>query len=232
MEIRKKKHSYAHVKSKVNCHQSPVKHRKSVHNFNRASEVSSSLQKFRKKPNNTFNPHAQSHIGTVEKNLDLPRQVKTPAKSPVSKRRSDFGRQKAVTSAHKYERKQAGYKSPGASSSKSDNGDSSKFGFSTLQYKKLQVIKAVRNLNMKVFLEVTRTLPNKFYTTVLKALLHLLRTVRGSALDESEELMDDHEAVIEFIKDRHYTLLQDASKLPVMLESQDQARSGEVYAQR
>ena len=196
-----------------------------MHNFNRGNEVSSSLQKFRKKPNNTF----KSHVSPADKHLDMPRQVKTPAKSPA-KRRAE-ARTKAVTTAHKYERKSAGYKSPGAASAKSDN-DESKFGFSTLQYKKLQVIKSVRGLNMKVFLEATRTLPNKFYTTVLKALLHLLRTVRGTSLHEEEELIDDHESAVEFIKDRHYILLQDAGKLPVMLESQPESRSAEVFEQR
>ena len=46
---------------------------------------------------------------------------------------------------------------------------------------------------MKMFLEVTRTLPNRFYTTVLKAFLNILREVRGYALDDNENNLQDHD---------------------------------------
>lgn len=61
-----------------------------------------------------------------------------------------------------------------------------KFGFSTLQYKKLQIIKTTRNLTMRVLLEITRTMSNRFYDTVMKAYLHILRIVRGKELDQNE----------------------------------------------
>ncbi len=94
------------------------------------------------------------------------------------------------------------------------------------------MIKAIRSLNMKVFLEVTRTLPNRFYTTVLKAFLHLLREVRGHCLDGQEEALDDHDSVVEFIKDRHYKLLQEASNLPQKLEALTREKTALIYDQR
>jgi hypothetical protein len=63
------------------------------------------------------------------------------------------------------------------------------------------VIKATRSLNMKVFLEVTRTMPNRFYTNVLKSFLHILRILRGKEIDASELSFNDHDDVLDFIKD-------------------------------
>ena len=69
----------------------------------------------------------------------------------------------------------SGYKSPCDSVRSTNSG---KFGFSTLQYKKLQIIKTTRQLNMKVFMEIIRTMSNRFYTNVLKAYLVILKKLR------------------------------------------------------
>ena len=74
-----------------------------------------------------------------------------------------------------WSRQSSGYKSPPLCGSAKSSGGSNKFGFSTMQYKKLQIIKTTRQLNMKILLEVTRTMPNRFYTTVMKCLLAVLR---------------------------------------------------------
>ena len=39
---------------------------------------------------------------------------------------------------------------------------------------------------MKVLLDTTRTLPNKFYSNVMRSLLHILWIVWGKELDEEE----------------------------------------------
>lgn len=69
-----------------------------------------------------------------------------------------------------------------------------------------------------MFLEVTRTLPNRFYTTVLKSFLNILWEVRGHPLDDSEPGLEDHDQVVDFIRDRNYKLLQEATHLANKLE--------------
>ena len=94
-------------------------------------------------------------------------------------------------------------------SPKDDTPDSAKFGFSTLEHKKLQIIKSARALHTKTFLEAVRTMPNRFYTNVLKCFLHILRELRGGPLDESEVVMKEHEEVMNFVKDRHFKLMKE-----------------------
>ena len=59
---------------------------------------------------------------------------------------------------------------------------------------------------MKVFMDVTNTYDNRFYTNVLKAFLSILLVLRGKPLDNDTEL-STHSEIMEFIKDRHYKLL-------------------------
>ena len=74
-------------------------------------------------------------------------------------------------------------------------------------------------MNIKMLLETTRTLPNKFYCSVLRCLLHILRIIRGKEIDQLELDAEDHEEVIEIIKDRYFKILQESSNLPSKLES-------------
>ena len=73
---------------------------------------------------------------------------------------------------------------------------------------------------MRVFMEVIRTMPNRFYTNVLKSYLLILRQLRDKQdVDENEENLKEHAEVIEFIKDRHYKLLQEGSNLATRVEA-------------
>jgi len=98
-----------------------------------------------------------------------------------------------------YNRNSSGYKSPLDKSS-------DKFGFSTLQYWKLQIIKSIRSISIWVILETTWTMPNKFYCNVMKCLLHILRILRGKSIDESELWLSEHEEIMEFYKDWNFKI--------------------------
>ena len=59
----------------------------------------------------------------------------------------------------------------------SSRHSTSKFGFSTQQYKKLQIIKAARQINLKLLVSINRLKYNKFYMVVLQAFNELVEIV-------------------------------------------------------
>lgn len=71
---------------------------------------------------------------------------------------------------------------------------------------------------MKVFMDVTNTYDNRFYTNVMKAFLSILLVLWGKPLDNDTEL-STHTEIMEFIKERHYKLLQETSTLANKIEN-------------
>ena len=61
----------------------------------------------------------------------------------------------------------------------SNRPSANKFGFSTEQYKKLQIIKSARQINMKLMMTLNRLKYNKFHLAVLKAFYELLEIVHN-----------------------------------------------------
>jgi hypothetical protein len=52
----------------------------------------------------------------------------------------------------------------------------------------------------------------------LKCFLHVLRLIRGREIDQFELDANEHEEVIEIIKDRYFKLIQECTNLPSKLE--------------
>lgn len=52
-------------------------------------------------------------------------------------------------------------------------------------------------------------MPNKFYSNVMKCLLHILRLLRGKNIDENERDAQEHEEIIEIYKDWYFKIHQE-----------------------
>lgn len=88
--------------------------------------------------------------------------------------------------------------------------ESNKFGFSTKQYKKLQIIKSCRPINLKLIVGLNRLKYTKFNYFVLKAFLELI-----SIVHEKEEIdTPDWESVISYINKNQSMLLIDINNTP------------------
>jgi hypothetical protein len=92
-----------------------------------------------------------------------------------------------------------------------------KFGFSTQQYKKLQIIKAARQINLKVLMSVNRLKYTKFYFVTLKAFHELIEIVFGKT---HVEVIDWQSMVMHMY--RHQTrLLVEINQIASLVEKSE-----------
>lgn len=87
---------------------------------------------------------------------------------------------------------------------------SNKFGFSTQQYKKLQIIKASRLLNLKLIVSLNRLKYSKFYFCTLSALVELINIIHANEKAE----IKDWQTLITYLSLNQSKILNDISETP------------------
>ena len=92
----------------------------------------------------------------------------------------------------------------------SSKNSSNKFGFSTEQYKKLQIIKAARPLNLKLIVSLNRLKYSKFYFCTLCALIELINVVHNHEKVE----ISDWQSLITYINQNQSKMLINISETP------------------
>lgn len=96
----------------------------------------------------------------------------------------------------------------------SSKNSSNKFGFSTEQYKKLQIIKASRLLNLKLIVSLNRLKYTKFYFWTLSAMIELINIVHG----QEKADIKDWQTLMTYLSQNQSKLLMDISETPNVWE--------------